>query len=103
MWHFRLGHPSFHKLSVLKDVLPYISTKCIDVCTICPLAKQKRLSFPSHNNMCAKPFSLIHVDVWGPYSACTHDGFKYFLTIVDDATRSLGFTLWRLNLMLNTF
>ena len=76
LWHFRLGHPSFHKLLVLKDVLPSISTKCTDVCTICPLAKQKKLSFPSHNNMCAEPFSLIHMDVWDPYSVCIHDGFK---------------------------
>ena len=28
------------------------------------------------------------MDVWGPYFVCTHDGFKFFLTIVDDATRS---------------
>ena len=63
LWHFRLGHPSFHKLAVLKVVLPFISTKCTDVCTIYPLAKQRRLSFPSHNNMSAEPFSLIHVDV----------------------------------------
>ena len=75
-------------MSVLKDVLPSFSPKCIDVCTICQLAKKKRLSFPSHNNMCAEPFSLIHVDVWGPYSVCTQDGFKFFLTMFYDATRS---------------
>ena len=46
------------------------------------------MPFPSHNNLCNEPFSLIHVDFWGPYSICTHDGFKFFLTIVDDATRS---------------
>ena len=28
------------------------------------------------------------MDVWGPYFVPTHDGYKYFLTIVDDATRS---------------
>ena len=28
------------------------------------------------------------MDVWGPYSIPTLDGFKYFLTIVDDATRA---------------
>ena len=50
--------------------------------------KAKEMPFPSHNNLCNEPFSLIHVDVWGPYSICTHDGFKFFLTIVDDATRS---------------
>ena len=38
--------------------------------------------------MSIEPFALIHVDVWGPYSICTYDGFRFFLTIVDDATRS---------------
>ena len=28
------------------------------------------------------------MDVWGPYSTSTLDGCKYFLTIVDDATRA---------------
>ena len=88
LWHFRLGHPSLSRMSILQNVLPSFSAQCIDVCTICPLAKRKRLPFPSHNNLCNEPFSLIHVDVWGPYSICTHDGFKFFLTIVDNATRS---------------
>lgn len=59
----------------------------MDVCTVCPLAKQKQLSFPFNNNLCSIPFALINLDVWGPYSISTHDGFKYFLTIVDDATK----------------
>ena len=88
LWHFRLGHPSLSRMSVLQNVLPSFSTQCTDVCTICPLAKQKRLPFPSHNNLCNEHFSLINVDVWGPYSICTYDGFKFFLSIVDDATRS---------------
>ena len=46
------------------------------------------LHFPSHDNLCVEYFSLIHVDVWGPYSVNTHDGYKFFLTIVDDASRS---------------
>ena len=33
-------------------------------------------------------FDLLHMDVWGPYSTPTLDGCKYFLTIVDDATRA---------------
>ena len=28
------------------------------------------------------------MDVWGPYSTPTLDGFKCFLTVVDDATRA---------------
>ena len=30
----------------------------------------------------------MHVDIRGPYSIPTHEGFRYFLSIVDDATRS---------------
>ena len=34
------------------------------------------------------PFSLIHCDTWGPYRVSTCNGHKYFLTIVDDHTRT---------------
>ncbi|WVZ08825.1 hypothetical protein V8G54_022171 [Vigna mungo] len=33
------------------------------------------------------PFAIIHVDIWGPYCISSVDGFKYFLTIVDDMSR----------------
>jgi len=33
------------------------------------------------------PFELIHCDIWGGYSIPTHNGARYFLTIVDDFTR----------------
>lgn len=49
--------------------------------------KTKRLSFPSSPQLSKIPFDLIHLDIWGPFSHPTHDGFKYFLTIVDDCTR----------------
>ena len=52
------------------------------------IAKKKRLPFPSFNHLSSNAFDLIHCDVWGPFAKCTHDGFRYFLTIVDDATRS---------------
>lgn len=48
------------------------------------LAKQKHLPFKSRNNICSTPFELVHIDTWGPFSVSTNDGFKYFLTIVDD-------------------
>ena len=33
-------------------------------------------------------FDLIHYDVWGPFAQPTQNGFRYFLSIVDDSTRS---------------
>lgn len=37
--------------------------------------------------MSKSPFDLIHLDVWGPFQTGTHDGYKYFFTLVDDCTR----------------
>lgn len=69
LWHQRLGHPSTSKLKSLTGILP-LSTTSIDksiVCPVCPLAKQKRLPFVSHNNMSKSAFDLVHLDVWGPF------------------------------------
>ena len=33
-------------------------------------------------------FWFSSYDVWGPYSISTLEGFKYFLTIANDATRA---------------
>lgn len=50
VWHNRLGHLSFKRLDVLKDHLLYDTGKLNKhlPCYICPLAKQRRLSFESH-------------------------------------------------------
>lgn len=87
--HSRLGHPSFSKIQVLSEVIsiPKAHLKDWSHCKTCHLAKQKRLAFPSHNNLAEKPFDLIHLDVWGPFSVTSVEGFKYFLTIVDDCSR----------------
>ena len=71
-----MSHPSFNKM--LPSVLHSFPGVCIDGCIVCPLAKQKHLYFPINNNVYSSAFDLIHVDVWGPYSIPTHDGYKYF-------------------------
>ena len=88
LWHSRLGHPSDSRLQALVHFFPFLKNSCNNTCTICPLAKQKRLPFPFNNNLSTFAFDLLHMDVWGPYSTPTLDGYKYFLTIVDDATRA---------------
>ena len=86
LWHARLGHPSDVKLHALGHFLPCLQKACNDLCNVCPLAKQKRLPFPFNNKISFCAFDLIHLDVWGPYATSSLDGFKYFLTVVDDAT-----------------
>ena len=88
LWHQRVGHPSSDKLKLLSGTLPITTLPSqVDHCPVCPIAKQKRLSFESHNHMSSSPFDLIHLDVWGPFAIESVEGFKYFLTIVDDCTR----------------
>ena len=90
LWHQRLGHPSPVALQKLVSVIPSLkSFSCREFhCSIFPLAKQKRLAFVSHNNLASKPFDLVHLDVWGPFSVESVEGFRYFLTLVDDCTRT---------------
>jgi Reverse transcriptase (RNA-dependent DNA polymerase)/Integrase core domain len=51
------------------------------------LAKLTRKPFPLSKNKCIVPFELIHCDIWGGYSIPSHNGNRYFFTIVDDFTR----------------
>jgi hypothetical protein len=88
LWHSRLGHPSVTTSDIVTDVLGFKQRNERSFhCTICPLAKQKRLPFVSKNHVCDSAFDLVHIDVWGPFNVPTPDGFRYFLTIVDDHTR----------------
>nr|KYP63606.1 Retrovirus-related Pol polyprotein from transposon TNT 1-94 [Cajanus cajan] len=90
LWHKRLGHPSF-KISKL---IPELSeNKCKDLlnknCDICFRAKQSRDMFPLSEHKANNIFDLIHCDLWGPYKSPSSCGAFYFMTIVDDYSRSV--------------
>jgi len=87
LWHFRLGHLSGNRLNTLHKSFPFISKYVDENCDICHLAKQKKLSYSPSANRALKPFDLIHMDLWGPFSQSSVHGHKYFLTIVDDFSR----------------
>ena len=87
LWHNRLGHPSFSKLQLLKGVVNIDVSNKTTCCDVCHFSKQKRLPFPISTHISSAPFDLIHCDLWGPFATCTIEGYKYFLTIVDDFSR----------------
>lgn len=31
---------------------------------------------------------MLHIDIWGPFSVPTNEGYRYFVTIVDDHSRA---------------
>jgi hypothetical protein len=87
VWHYRLGHPSVSRMQSLHNTFPEISCNNKDICSICPLTRQHRLSFSVHNSHTCMPFELVHCDIWGPMATPSINGLNFFLTIVEDYTR----------------
>ncbi|RVX09376.1 Retrovirus-related Pol polyprotein from transposon TNT 1-94 [Vitis vinifera] len=84
--HNRLGHPS---LSKFQKMVPRFSTLSSLPCESCQLGKHTRVSFPKClNNRAKSPFELVHTDVWGPCRTASTLGFQYFVTFIDDYSRS---------------
>ncbi|XP_075663314.1 uncharacterized protein LOC142632879 [Castanea sativa] len=89
IWHSRLGHFSNAKLALIRNTNVHIdNANKVFNCEICPLAKQKRLPFAISTHVSNECFDLIHCDLWGPFFVLTVVGCKFFVTIVDDCTRS---------------
>lgn len=62
LWHARLGNPSISRQLLLSLCISHITlNKDVQFsCSICPLAKQKRLPFPNANHVAPNAFDLIH-------------------------------------------
>ncbi|KAH0738712.1 hypothetical protein KY290_037417 [Solanum tuberosum] len=88
VWHNRLGHVPFVKMKSISTIPITFSSKQPFMCSICPMARQERLPFKPRTSISSQLFELVHVDLWGPYHIATHNHFKYFITIVDDFSRS---------------
>ena len=94
IWHYRLGHPSYVKLQVLsKDWHISGDLTTSHHCSIFHLAKQRCLSFVSHNSFSDSTFQLIHYDIWGAFHVAT---WVYLLRSKSDVTTVLPtlFFLW---------
>ncbi|KAL0388423.1 UNVERIFIED_CONTAM: Retrovirus-related Pol polyprotein from transposon RE2 [Sesamum radiatum] len=87
LWHQRLGHPSFKTLQHVKGFSSSVLTDNT-ICDVCPMAKQSRLPFQTSTSKSSTLFELIHIDLWGPYKHASLSGCHFFLTIVDDYSRT---------------
>ncbi|GJY88651.1 retrovirus-related pol polyprotein from transposon RE2 [Tanacetum coccineum] len=84
LWHRRLGHPSESTFSKITPPLP----KGMHDCEICHYSKSTRLPFNSSLSKTDQAFEIIHSDVWGPFPSSLN-GFKYFITFIDDFSKPL--------------
>jgi len=87
LWHYRLGHLSDERLHALRTQYPFISFEKIHLCDIYNRAIQKKLPFTLSTSKTTVVFDFIHMDIWGPCSINSMQGFKYCLTVVDDFSR----------------
>ena len=87
LWHMKLGHPSDKILQLFVSDHPDIFSPSIIACDVCAFVKQKCLKYSSSTSISLQFFKLIHVDIWDPISVSSIDGYKYFLTIVDDYSK----------------
>ncbi|KAK9055092.1 hypothetical protein SSX86_026172 [Deinandra increscens subsp. villosa] len=88
-WHKRLGHASDGKLSKV-DFFKNVTFNLKDkLCVSCAKAKHTKLPFGVSHIKTKESFELLHCDIWGKYRTPSFSGANYFLTIVDDFTRSV--------------
>ena len=86
--HYCLGHPNF---SYLENLVPSLfinkNLKSFQ-CEVCQLAKHTQSNYPNHEYKSYQPFSMIHSDIWGPTRVKNITRSKWFVSFVDDHTRT---------------
>ena len=77
IWHIRLGQMPIGRIKILLPQINVFRFKNSFICSICYKARQERLSFNKSCIKTSKPFEIIQVDVWGPYSFSTCTDVSY--------------------------
>ena len=66
-------------------------------CEACQLSKATRLPFVSSKSRTNSLFEIVHSDVLGPSNVESFDGYKYYVTFVDDYSRTTWLYLLKFN------
>ena len=89
--HQRLGHPNSkvlnHIIQSCSSFKPINGNKDFDSCDACKLGKMHRLHFPATETKTNQPLAILHTDLWGPALVVSIQGYKYYVSFVDDFTR----------------
>lgn len=87
IWHFRLGHLSYDRLSKIYQIYPQVFSDNKAICDVFHFVRHKNLPFSLSNSRATHKFELLHFDIWGSVSINSIHNHKYFLTVVDDYSR----------------
>jgi len=74
----------------LQKLFPSLFNKNPNIfhCDVCQLAKHSRNTYPTQPYKPSHPFSLIRSDVRGPSKINNITGSRWFVTFIDDHTRT---------------
>ncbi|KAE8676439.1 hypothetical protein F3Y22_tig00111614pilonHSYRG00169 [Hibiscus syriacus] len=92
LWHMRLGHVSYSKLSVMVKRsmlkgLPQLDVRTDTVCAGCQYGKAHQLPYDESKFKAKEPLELVHSDVFGPVKQQSISGMRYMVTFIDDFSR----------------
>ena len=68
-------------------LLESLGYESFDACEPCLLGKMTKTPFSGTMERATDLLEIIHTDVCGPMSVDAHDGYRYFLTFIDDLSR----------------
>ena len=88
-WHSRLGHPTNRIASLMlqKANVAFSIDSNSSMCHSCLQGKFSKLPFHSSHTKSVIPFQTIHSDLWGPSPCVSIDGYKYYVTFIDEFSR----------------
>ncbi|PKU70861.1 Retrovirus-related Pol polyprotein from transposon TNT 1-94 [Dendrobium catenatum] len=88
VWHNRLGHPNQRTMRLIASAYPqlHISISSFQ-CVACSSCKGHKMPFSKSCNRMKTPLALLHSDVWGPSPVTSNQGFRYYVTFIDDFSR----------------
>jgi len=92
LWHRRFTHHNYadvkrmvqHKL--VTGLVLDSDNKPDPICEPCIAGKMTANPFPLSANHNHSPLALVHSDLHGPLLVATHQGYKYWITFIDNST-----------------
>jgi len=75
-----------HKDDLVTGMTFSSSEKPDTVCEPCLAGKMRSNPFPSPPSRSTKPLELVHSDLHGPLPVPTREGYRYWITFIEDAT-----------------
>ena len=90
LWHMHLGHAGEKSLKNLSNqgLLKGVKTCDLEFCEHCIKGKQTRVKFGTTIQNTKGILDYVYSDVWGASKTPSLGGKHYFVTFVDDFSRS---------------